>query len=297
MMTQLACPTCFAPIARNGHRVTGKQYYKCAGCGTSTLHPINTEKADEVTQLKLGHGRTITAKPDFDLYLTSDWHAGSEVCDFRGLRSMTERVEADPNARMIIGGDQMEMTPPDKHDGGRHSVCYPDQQIIRTAEGLQAIKKRIDLIYAGNHGRARFLRQSQIDPDLLLAYTLSVPYSIVPTVVQYKTPQGTIKICGGHGKSGAQNYRLELERLQAIFPGCNLYHLGHTHDLVADQQGAMVFDDLAREHWSPTWMCRTGSFLRYAEYARFGIMKPKPTGYLVAQIRGGKIKDVVVNKT
>lgn len=295
---QLICPACFGPVVKNGRYEPGRIKYLCKICGTQTAIPINPAKADEKTQLRLGQGRVIPLKhSDFDLYLTSDWHAGSNVCDFKALKKMTDRIEGDPMARVIIGGDQMEMTPPDHHDGGRESVCYPDQQIIRTAEALQSLKSRVDLIYAGNHGRARFLRQSQIDPDLLLAYTLGVAYSTVPTVIQYRTPKGTVKICGGHGRSGAANSKLEIERMQAIFPGCALYHLGHTHDLYAEQQGAMVFDDAGLEHWSGTWFCRTGSFLRYAEYARFAMMKPKPTGYLVAHIRAGRIEDVDVVKT
>lgn len=89
---------------------------------------------------------------------------------------------------------------------------------------------------------------------------------------------------------------LELEKLRTIYPHCDIYHEGHTHCLYAEQAGALEYDASGREHWSPHWLCRTGSFLRYGEYARYGILRPKPTGYLVAKIRKAEVKEIEVVK-
>jgi hypothetical protein len=291
------CPLCFSPLRKNGSHRKGQPKYECTNCG----HQPSSDKAlskvspDQRTELPLGRGLVVEAPPKFNLYLTSDWHCGQEACAYRELADMVRRIESDPTARVIIGGDQMEMTPPGYHDGGRDSTCYPDQQIIRTSEALRSIQRKIDLLYLGNHGLHRFVN-SQIDPDLLLAYSLGVRYAPVPTVIQYRSKAGVVKIAGGHGRSGAQNSLLELNKLQTIFPGCDLYHLGHTHDLYAEQAGAMVFDEEGRERWAGTWMCRTGSFLKYPKYARQAMFKPKPIGYLVARIEGGKVANVEVVK-
>jgi len=244
------------------------------------------------TQIPVSEGVVYDAPDDFDLYLTSDWHCGAEVCDYAGLRAMIKDVAKNPNARMIIGGDQMEMTPPGYHDGGRTSDSDLDHQIIRTANALKPIADKIDLIYAGNHGGKRIIPKVGIDPDLMLSGMLDVAYSTVPTVVQYKTPSGTVKICGGHGNSGAKNTLLEVQRLANVYPNCHLYHLGHTHDLYAKLAGAMEYDENGEEHWAGIWLCRTGSFMRYAEYARYAMYAPMPTGYLIAKIRGGSVKSV-----
>ena len=307
MANPFVCGKCKGPVTKWHRRdrgtkrlkdEMGRDLYRCKTCKSVTSDPfIDRLQADELTQLPLGRGLVLDAPADFDLFLTSDWHCGSNVCHYDGLKAMIRRAVETPNARMIISGDQMEMTPPGHHDGGRESTCYPDQQIIRTAEALKPIASRIDLILAGNHGRSRFLQQSQIDPDLILSYTLGVKYSRAPVVTQYRTPKGTVRIGSGHGKSGAKNSVLEVEKLAAIFPGCDLYHLGHDHNLFAQQEGGMVYDEDGVEHWSGTWYCRTGSFLRYAEYARFSFYRPKPCGYLIAKIRGGKVADVEVVKS
>ena len=247
------------------------------------------------TQIPISSGPVVKAPSNFDLFLSSDWHAGQESCDYDSLRAMIGRIGSTRNARAIFGGDQMEVTPPGHHDGGRNSDSYIDGQIIRTAKGLEPIKHKIDLIYRGNHGSAR-LDHVGIDPDLLLSSSLKVNYSTVPTVLQYVTPDGTIKLCGGHGRGVTANSMTELRKLRMIYPNCHLYHLGHDHSLFGEPGGAMEYDAEGNEFWSPVWMCRTGSFLRYADYARYGLYEPKPTGYLIAHIRKGKIESVEVVK-
>lgn len=286
----LRCPKCRGKLKYS----QAKRSHVC-GVHGKVKEPLDIKQADKAVTVPLGRGVVVSAPDNFDLYLTSDWHCGSNVCDYKGLHSMISQVQETRSARMIIGGDQMEMTPPLHHDGGRESTCYPDEQIIRTSDALKKCADRIDLIYSGNHGRAR-LSSVHVDPDLILAYTLGANYSTVPTVVQYRTPSGVIKIAGGHGKAGGKNGLLEVERLRNIFPGCDLYHLGHNHQLFAEQAGAMEFDEDGYEHWSGTWFCRTGSFMKYAHYARFAVMAPQPTGWLVAKIRKGKIADVEVVK-
>ena len=243
------------------------------------------------TQLPMNKGLVLTANEDFDLYLASDFHAGNESCYYAGLKQMVDDIAANPIGRAIFEGDLMEVTPPGHHDGGRNSDSFIDGQIIRTSAALKPIKKKIDLIIGGNHGKPR-LSKVQIDPDLIVCATLGVAYSTVPKVTQYVTPKGRVKVCTGHGKAVSQNPLAEVRKLRTIYPNCQLYSLGHDHSLMAEHDGAMEYDDEGDEHWSPVWLCRSGSFLRYAEYARYGMYAPKATGYLIARIRGGQIVDV-----
>lgn len=243
------------------------------------------------TQLPMDKGLVLKAKKDFDLYLASDFHAGNESCYYKGLKEMVDAIAANPIGRAIFEGDLMEITPPGHHDGGRNSDSYIDGQIIRTRAALEPIKGKIDLIVGGNHGKPRLAGVS-IDPDLILCSTLGIPYSTVPKVTQYVTQAGRVKVCTGHGKAVSQNALAEVRKLRTIYPNCNLYSLGHDHSLIAEHDGAMEYDDEGNEHWSPVWLCRSGSFLRYAEYARYGMYAPKATGYLIARIRGGKIVQV-----
>lgn len=243
------------------------------------------------TQLPLGQSLILKAPLDFDLYLTSDWHCGHEACYYDGLKDLVKEVRKDKRARMRIGGDQMEMTPPGHHDGGRNSDSYIDGQIIRTTKAIEPIKNKIDIIFSGNHGKQR-LAKVGIDPDLIMSSMLNTHYAVAPMVTQYVTARGTIKIAQGHGKTAAQDSLRELRRMREIYPNCDLYALGHDHSLIAEQDGAMEYNEKGEEHWSPAWMCRTGSFLRYAEYARYGMYRPKPTGFLIAHVRKGVIRSI-----
>ena len=185
----------------------------------------------------------------------------------------------------------MECAPPGYHDGGRNSDGDIDSQIIRTTEALKSIAHKIDLIYRGNHGFKR-LSGVGIDPDLILASNLGVAYSTVPTVIQYVMPSGKISVCGGHGKAVSENPIREIRRLREIYPDCTIYHLGHDHSLFAEQDGSLKYSSDGDEYWDPAWMCRTGSFLKYADYARFGLYRPKPTGYLIAHIRKAVVESI-----
>lgn len=247
------------------------------------------------TQLPIAQGLVLEAKSDFDLYLTSDWHCGQECCDYAGLGDMVKSIDSNPKARVLIGGDVMEVTPPGHHDGGRNSDSYIDGQIIRTSNALAGIAKKIDLVIGGNHGKAR-LAKVGIDPDLLLSHNIKCDYSTVPRVVLYKTPVGTIKVCIGHGRSGGQNSMTELKKMRQVYPNCDIYCLGHDHSLFAEPDGSIEYTEEGEEYWSPVWLCRSGSFLTYAEYARYGFYAPKPTGYLIARIREGKVKAIDVVK-
>ena len=230
-----------------------------------------------------------------NLYLTSDWHCGAETCDYDALRALIRDVKSDPQARIILGGDQMEMTPPGHHDGLRHSDSDLDHQIIRTIAALKDISNKILIIYQGNHGAKRF---EALDPDLILASVLKVPYSTVPTVVRLVfKDERSLKICGGHGKSGGKNSDLELEKLTEIYTNCDVYHLGHNHDLYAKEIGSLEYDDEGKERWVNKWICRTGSMLLYAAYSRYAVMKPRPTGYLIVKIRKGSIRSIEAVKS
>jgi len=247
------------------------------------------------TQLPLNQHPVYTSDGDMDLYLASDLHCGSETCHYEGIVELVNEVKDNPKARLVLGGDQMEMQPLDYQDCGRNSDSYIDGQIIRTQKGLEPIKDQILLMLSGNHGKAR-LAKAGIDPDLIVASTLGVPYATVPKVltIAFKgLKRDPLKICIGHGKSGGMGDGMpELKRMHHSYPHCNIYALGHNHSLYANPNGAITVDDTGKEHYSPWWYCRTGSFMLYAEYARYAMYHPQPIGYVKAKIRYGIIESV-----
>jgi len=249
------------------------------------------------TQLKINEHPTYDLPEDVDLYLTGDWHAGAESCYYAGIRLLANEIESNPLARAIHLGDLMEVQPLDYQDGGRNSDSYIDGQIIRTTHGLQQIRDKLLLTVSGNHGKKR-LALAGIDPDLIVSSMLGVRYATVPKVAVLKCGGAPIRVCVGHGKAGGKGDGMpELQHLRNVYPGCAIYALGHNHRLYAKPDGAMRVDDDGKEHWSPSWLCRTGSMLLYAEYARYSIYPPQPVGYLVGVIRGGVLQNVEERKT
>ena len=74
------------------------------------------------------------------------------------------------------------------------------------------------------------------------------------------------KLAIAHGKSGAANQALELERMTGVYPDAEVVALGHTHSLGIYALAGSVIG------------LRTGSLQQYPDYARRAIMIPKPLG-------------------
>lgn len=69
-----------------------------------------------------------------------------------------------------------------------------------------------------------------------------------------------------HGRAGAQNQQLELQKLSDVYPKAFAVALGHTHSLGIYMMNHSVIG------------VRTGSLQQYPDYARRSIMVPKTLG-------------------
>ncbi len=239
----------------------------------------------------IDRGLTFNVESDFNLYLWSDQHFGAEECNYDLARQIVQLIEKDKKALVILGGDLTEAIPRGYKISERGQRTTPDVQIVETISQLNPIKDKILVIFKGNHNVES--RGESVDSDFVVASQLQALYKTVPAVIQFHTKNGTVKIAGGHGKSGAKNGDLELERLQRIFPGCQIYFLGHNHMLYAKQSGSLVYDKDGKEDWEAAWFVRTGNCLNYAEYARYGVLPPQRSGCIMFEVRAGKIKRAV----
>lgn len=235
----------------------------------------------------INKGIVVEAPKDFDLYVLSDLHCGAAECNYELLRAMIKEIKGNRKARVILGGDVIEAIPRGYKIDERGQDVPPDAQVVITSKYLKPIAPKIICSFKGNHNTNA--RGESMDSDFLLAELLKVPYKTVPGVVQFKTPKGVVKVAGGHGKSGAKNGDIELEKLRNIFPNCSAYFLGHTHMLYAKHVGALKYDEGGNEHWDSSWFARTGNCLNYAEYARYSFYSPQRSGCVMFEIRNGQI--------
>lgn len=234
-------------------------------------------------------GIIVSVKPNFNLYFWSDQHFGANECNYELARNIVNLIKKDKHAYVILGGDLIEAIPRNYKISERGQSVTPDLQIAETSKQLKVISKKIVVLFKGNHNTQS--RGESVDSDFLIAQYLNCPYKTTPTVIQFKTTQGTIKVAGGHGKSSAKNGDLELELLRKIYPGCNIYFLGHNHMLYAKRMGALQYTSEGNEKWDESWLVRTGNCLNYPEYARYGILPPQRSGCIKFEIRNGKIKE------
>lgn len=253
--------------------------YKLAKVKNNTFIPINK-------------GIVIHTQADKDLYLWSDQHFGANECNYELAHNIFNEIKTNKKALVILGGDLIEAIPRGYKISERGQASTPDEQIILTTRQLEPIKSKIIVMFKGNHNTQA--RGESVDSDMVMAANLGVAYKTVPAVIQIITPNGTVKLAGGHGRSGAKNGDLELEQLRKIFPGCHVYFLGHNHMLYAKRSGSLIYDRNGKEHWENAWFTRTGNCLNYAEYARYGVMTPQQSGCVKFEIRAGKVEEAVL---
>lgn len=217
----------------------------------------------------------------------SDQHYGAVDCDYTFARNMVQLIKKDKYALATSGGDTTEAIPRDYkiNDKGQH--CGIDQQIIRTAKELEPIARKIVVAFRGNHNSQK--RGESVDSELMLWDRLGVPYKTVPSLIRIKTPKGMVQLVQGHGTKSTANNDAQLWDLRKIYPGADAYALGHTHQLYAKQVGAFTYDAAGNEHWDPVYFIRTGSFLKYSEYAREGMYLPARVGCVKLTVKNAKI--------
>ena len=93
----------------------------------------------------------------------------------------------------------------------------------------------------------------------------------------------------GQGKSGAQNGDLELDKLAAVYSQGDVFFLGHNHQLYAKPVDSIVVE-MFEEALHRRWYVRGGSFLRYAEYARYSVYPIVRTGWITMEFTEDGIK-------
>ena len=100
----------------------------------------------------------------------------------------------------------------------------------------------------------------------VLASELNVPYFRMPGYSRFKIGDSSWNLVSGHGKSGAKNGDLELDKMASVYSDGDVFVLGHNHQLYAKPVDSIRIVD-GEEELKRRWYVRGGSFLRYANYA------------------------------
>jgi hypothetical protein len=155
----------------------------------------------------------------------------------------------------------------------------PTQQILDMVKIFKPLAKKGKIFgtIRDNHLQ-RTERDGLIDMNEIVAEHLEVPYWGVGGIIRFNICGAECQIAYQHGADAAANPFLALDRMKFVYPGCCVYALGHNHKLVAKKEVDIVVDDNGEESGFVYWQVRTGTYLKYAQYARERLFRPPMIG-------------------
>ncbi len=223
--------------------------------------------------VKLGRSRRLV--------IFSDVHIGAEE-HVPAAWAEALAWAKDEEATLILAGDILEnaiisgSAPGEKLLG---QALTPAEQVKEAARDLDwfAKKGRIAGVIRGNH-EARSRREALLDLSDLLAYALKAPYWAVGGLIRIVAGGQVYPIGVHHGRSGAKNVWLELDRMFSLYPSAELVSAGHNHHLGHREVAGLVVGPDGKERMTVRHQIRSGSYLGYAEYVRELALPPGKIG-------------------
>lgn len=215
------------------------------------------------------------------LVIFSDVHIGAEAHAEREFDEAL-RWARDERAMVYLNGDIIENSQVEGKIPGEmllEQSLHPTEQVKLAVDKFRYFSRRgrIVGVTRGNH-EARSRRRAMIDLSEILAHTLDVPYLGIGGMVRLQAGRELYPLAIHHGKSGGKNIYTELDRMTGLYPLAELVALGHNHALDARRVQHIGISPEGVEEVRERWQVRTGSYLRYADYAREAVLTPSPLG-------------------
>ena len=267
-----------------------RQEYKCKACSRRFSVPIETiivKKTDDIEP-----GKIFSEKFDDTVRIhgLTDIHVGAVEHDTIKFDEAIKKIEEDDNARWFANGDILELIPPNYKINQRGQNIPPEDQYMEFIKRVEPIQNKCLFIRGGNHDYLRSFNILDFDVCKVMAKELNVPYYRLPGYAKIKVNGKEWYLASGHGKSGGKNGDLELDKMATVYPWGDVFFLGHNHQLYAKPMDSIVVDDNDEETLLRRWYIRGGSFLRYADYARYSFYPLVRTGWVTIEFSDSKIK-------
>ena len=267
-----------------------RQEYKCKACSRRFSVPIETiivKKTDDIEP-----GKIFSEKFDDTVRIhgLTDIHVGAVEHDTIKFDEAIKKIEEDDNARWFANGDILELIPPNYKINQRGQNIPPEDQYMEFIKRVEPIQNKCLFIRGGNHDYLRSFNILDFDVCKVMAKELNVPYYRLPGYTKIKVSGKEWYLVSGHGKSGGKNGDLELDKMATVYPWGDVFFLGHNHQLYAKPMDSIVVDDNDEETLHRRWYIRGGSFLRYADYARYSFYPLVRTGWVTIEFSDSKIK-------
>ena len=286
----MICPYCTSGITNRTKDGESEDRYACKSCGKIFFAPNETLTTEEPC-MDIEPGKIFKVKYDksIKLHCATDVHHGAKEHHYDKFNELIEEVYADPDARWFLNGDNIELIPPNYKISQRGQEMEPDEQHLTFIKRIEKIADKLLFIRGGNHDMARSINLLGVDVSKLMADRLMVPYFRMPGYSEIQIKNRTWYMVSGHGKSGAKNGDLELDKMASVYSDGDVFILGHNHQLYAKPiDSVMVDNDEERLH--RRWYCRGGSFLKYADYARYSFFPIVRAGWVTMEYGENEIK-------
>ncbi len=290
----MICPKCNSErTVKNGTSILKSgdisQECRCLACSRYFYYHIKEEKPlGALADIEPGHILTVESKNALKVHGATDIHHGAVEHHNDKFNELIEEVDADPNARWFLNGDNIEFIPPNYKISQRGQTMEPDDQHLSFVRRVEKIADKLLFVRGGNHDYIRSVNLLGFDVSKLLADRLGAPYYRLPGYTRVKINDSEWYLVTGHGKSGAKNGDMELDKMAAVYSEGDVFFLGHNHQLYAKPVDSLrIVDDEETLH--RRWYCRGGSFLKYADYARYSFYPMIRTGWVTMEFKEKEI--------
>ena len=292
----MICPHCSsAKISKNGTRIRmtkdAVQEYMCTKCSKYFSAPVEKENGDLLINRDVEPGKILELnfKKPVKIHGATDVHFGANEFHDSKFDNLIEEVKADPNARWFLNGDNIELIPPGYKISQRGQNMEPDEQHIHFIKKIEPIVDKLLFIRGGNHDMIRSVNILGFDVCRVMSDMLQVPYFRLPGYTQIMVGDQRWFLVSGHGKGGGKNGDLELDKMAAVYSDGDVFFLGHNHQLYCKPIDSLRVDN-REERLHRRWYCRGGSFLSYADYARYSFYPMIRTGWVTMEFGKDKIE-------
>jgi len=290
----MVCPYCTSMYVKKDGKKFNKgstnQKFKCNSCSKNFSVPFESAVKDEFPSVKPGEICTVKSKEKLRIHCLTDIHVGAVEFDLKKFKEAIRIIKRDKNARWFGNGDLLELIPPGyKAINQRGQNIPPDEQYLAFLRLVEPIKDKCLFIRGGNHDFLRSYTILDFDVCKTLAAEMNVPYFQYPGYTSVDIAGSVWNIVSGHGKSGAKNGDLELDKLASVYSDGDVFILGHNHQLYAKPVDSIKIVD-GEESLRRRWYVRGGSFLRYANYARYSMYPIIRTGWVTTELTKDGIK-------
>ena len=241
----------------------------------------------------------LTVIPHIDieechLYCVSDVHLGSPDCDEALLSHDIAMIGSDPQARVIINGDLLQMDTKTSKGDVYHQVYSPGKQRDMAEQYLTPIKDRILAMLGGNHDEGRSQEDGTPIKDLsrFLGVTYCDTEACLKVSVGAKRKNGKPAVYTVYATHGWSNGRQVGSKANSLHGLSNvvladIYFVSHTHTQMAFPDVFYV-PDLYNNNVRAVrrYYVNAGSYQRRGRYPKSKGMRPTVLGTPMVRLSG-----------